>query len=242
MLDTANGSQLNQTDFMTPSIEPLGDSAAIVAWRSLDDEAARRAVRNATAHLDHNRIAGVIAFTPAFQSLTVHYECSQLTWAETAKWISDSLCSVPITLEATRRKLDIPVCYDSDFALDLTSIADAHDLNADDVVRLHSNATYVVQMIGFSPGFPYLAGLPPSLHTPRRASPRMQVPAGSVAIGGEQTGIYSCKSPGGWNVIGRTPVQLFDPQRDPPCLLRTGDVIRFVPIDRKQFDDLREHT
>ncbi len=227
---------------MTPSIEPLGDSAAVVAWRSLDEASAGRAVQNATAHLSHDSIEGVIAVAPAFKSLTVYYQCGRLAWSEVEKWISDTLCSVPITLETTRRKLDIPVCYDSDFALDLTSVADAHDLNPDDVVRLHWNAIYVVQMLGFSPGFPYLAGLPSQLHTPRRASPRIQVPAGSVAIGGAQTGIYSCKSPGGWNVIGRTPVQLFDPQRDPPCLLRTGDVIRFVPIGRRQFDDFADRT
>ncbi len=227
---------------MTPSIEPLGDSAAIVAWHLLDEAAAWGAVQDATKHLEHNRIDGVIAVAPAFKSLTVYYNCGKLAWAQAEQRISDSLRSVSITLETTRRRLDIPVCYDPEFALDLTSVADAHDLHADDVVRLHSNANYVVQMIGFSPGFPYLAGLPPSLHTPRRASPRIQVPAGSVAIGGEQAGIYSCKSPGGWNVIGRTPVQLFDPQRDPPCLLRTGDVIRFVPMDRQQFDDFPERT
>jgi inhibitor of KinA len=97
-------------------------------------------------------------------------------------------------------------------------------------------------MIGFSPGFPYLAGLPLQLHTPRRSSPRMQVPAGSVAIGGEQTGIYSRDTPGGWNIIGRTPVPLFDPERDPPCLLRPGDAIRFIPIDRQRFDDALERA
>lgn len=222
---------------MTPSIEPLGDSAAIVAWRLLDEAAAWRAVQNATEYLDHNRIDGVIEVAPAFKSLTVYYDCGKLAWSQAEQWISDSLRSVPITLDTTQRQLNIPVCYDPEFALDLPTVADAHDLNSDDVVHLHSNADYVVQMIGFSPGFPYLAGLPSQLHTPRRASPRMQVPAGSVAIGGEQTGIYSCNTPGGWNIIGRTPVQLFDPQRDPPCLLRTGDNIRFVPIDRQQFDD-----
>lgn len=225
---------------MTPSIEPLGDSAAIVAWQLLDETAAQRAVQNAAAYLDHNRIDGVIAVAPAFKSLTVYYECGRLTWSEAENWLSDSLRSVPITLETTRRRLEIPVCYDPEFALDLTAVADAHNLTMGDVKALHSNVDYAVQMIGFSPGFPYLAGLPSQLHTPRRASPRIHVPAGSVAIGGAQTGIYSSKSPGGWNIIGRTPVQLFDPQRDPPCLLQTGDIIRFVPITRQQFDDYRE--
>ena len=226
---------------MNPTIEPLGDSAAIVAWRSLDEAAAWRAVQNATEHFDRNRIDGVIAVAPAFKSLTVYYACGILTWTETEKWIAETLQSVPPKVETTRRQLEIPVCYGHEFALDITTVAAAHDLDTADVIHLHSSATYVVQMLGFSPGFPYLAGLPSQLHTPRRASPRIHVPPGSVAIGGEQTGIYSLETPGGWNIIGRTPVRLFDPQCDPPCLLRTGDDIRFFPIDRQQFDDYSEH-
>ena len=225
---------------MNPSIEPLGDSAAIVAWRSLDEVAAWRAVQKSTEHLDRNRLDGIIAVTPAFKSLTVYYDCGKLAWTEAEKWIAKSLPSVPPALKTTSRTMEIPVCYDLEFALDLTAVATAHELNSDDVIRLHSSANYMVQMIGFSPGFPYLAGLPSQLHTPRRASPRIHVPAGSVAVGGEQTGIYSLETPGGWNIIGRTPVQLFDPQRDPPCLLRTGDIIRFIPIDRQQFDEYAE--
>lgn len=227
---------------MNPSIEPLGDCAVTVAWRSLDNAAALQAVQHAMESCHCNGRDGIVAVAPAFKSLTVYYDCKKLTWANLEKWISDSLDSVPFTPETTRRQLEIPVCYDPEFALDLSSVAEKHGLNVGDVIRLHSNANYVVQMIGFSPGFPYLAGLPAQLHTPRRASPRIQVPAGSVAIGGEQTGIYSCKSPGGWNIIGRTPVPLFDPQRDPPCLLRPGDAIRFVPIDRQQFDDYAGRT
>lgn len=222
---------------MKPSIEPLGDCAAIVAWRSLDSAAALQKVQNVTEYCHCHRIDGIVAVAPAFKSMTVYYDGEKLTWTEVETWISDSLSVAPVTPEATRRQLEIPVCYDPALAPDLTTVADAHGLNSGDVIRLHSNADYVVQMIGFSPGFPYLSGLPPQLHTPRRASPRIQVPVGSIAIGGEQAGIYSCATPGGWNIIGRTPVQLFDPQRDPPCLLRPGDAIRFIPIDRQQFDD-----
>ncbi len=225
---------------MTPSIEPLGDSAAIVVWPLLDEVAVCQAVQNVTEHLDRSRIQGVIAVAPAFRSLTVYYDCEKLAWADAEKWIMESLHSLPQLLAAPQRQLEIPVCYDHEFAPDLTAVATAHDLNRDVVIQLHSDANYVVQMIGFSPGFPYLAGLPAQLHTPRRASPRIHVPAGSVAIGGAQTGIYSCNTPGGWNIIGRTPVRLFDPPRDPPCLLRPGDAIRFVPIDRQQFEDCAE--
>ena len=225
---------------MNPDIEPLGDSAAIIAWRALDTNAAWHAVQSAAEHLIRHSIEGIVGSAPAFQSLTVYYDCSILNWAELEKWITETLQSVPPTAEIVRRQIQIPVCYDDEFGIDLANVAAAHDLNPDDIIHLHSNATYVVQMIGFSPGFPYLAGLPAQLHTPRRASPRIHVPAGAVAIGGEQTGIYSCNTPGGWHIIGRTPLRLFDPERDSPCLLRTGDAVRFVIIDRKQFNNYSE--
>ena len=227
---------------MNPSIEPLGDSAALIAWRSLDHSAAWVSVQNAAACLDRNRIDGIVATAPAFKSLTVYYDCRILTWTDIAKWIEEKLSSPSQPFQRPRREIDIPVCYDEEFALDLISIAAIHDLSPDEVIQLHSNAAYVVQMIGFSPGFPYLAGLPVQLHTPRRAAPRLQVPSGSVAIGGEQAGIYSCSTPGGWNIVGRTPVRLFDPQRNPPCLLQTGDTLRFVKMDRRQFDDYTEQS
>jgi inhibitor of KinA len=227
---------------MFPSIEPLGDSAALIAWRSLSTEAAWLAVQNAAEHLNRRNMDGIVAIAPAFRSLTVYYNCGILDWNRVLLWISETLLSVDQTVTISQRRLEIPVCYDNEFALDLDTVAATHDLTSDEVIHLHSNATYVVQMIGFSPGFPYLAGLHSQLHTPRRDSPRIQVPAGSVAIGGEQTGIYSCSTPGGWHIVGRTPVRLFDPQRNPPCLLQTGDTIRFVSIDRQQFDSYAERT
>lgn len=222
---------------MNPTIEPLGDSAAIVAWRSFDDSAAWHAVQNAAEQLSRLQIDGVASVAPAFKSLTVHYDCGRLTFKGVDSWITESLRTVSSTPLPPQRMVEIPVCYDAEFAMDLVCVADAHSLSTDEVIQLHANANYVVQMIGFSPGFPYLSGLPLQLHTPRRASPRLKVRVGSVAIGGSQTGIYSLETPGGWNIIGRTPVRLFDSQRDPPCLLRTGDAIRFVAIDRDQFDE-----
>ena len=222
---------------MNPTIEPLGDSAAIIAWRMLNDTAAWQIVQNATAHLDCHRIEGVLEIAPAFRSLTVYYDCHKLAWTTVAKWIDESMRSLPVVLQPSQRTVEIPVCYADEFALDLAVVAEVHKLSTAEVVRLHCTAKYTVQMIGFSPGFPYLAGLPSQLHTARRASPRLLVPIGSVAIGGKQTGIYSLETPGGWHIIGRTPLRLFDPGRDNPCLLTTGDCLRFVSIDRQQFDE-----
>lgn len=132
-------------------------------------------------------------------------------------------------LLAEPRQVDIPVVYGGAGGPDLAEVARAADLTSQQVVELHSSADYVVYFIGFQPGFPYLGGLDERLHTPRRAEPRLVVPGGSVGIGGSQTGIYPLAAPGGWQLIGHTPLSLFDPQQQPPTLLRPGDSVRFVP-------------
>jgi inhibitor of KinA len=128
------------------------------------------------------------------------------------------------------------VCYDLELALDLARIAEQTSLEQTQVIELHSSATYTTACIGFMPGFPFLAGLPAKLHLPRLATPRTRVPAGSVAIAAAQAGIYPFDSPGGWNVIGRTPLRLFDAHQNPPALLRPGDRVRFRSITREEFD------
>ncbi|TQC64467.1 5-oxoprolinase subunit PxpB [Pantoea dispersa] len=132
-------------------------------------------------------------------------------------------------LLAEPRQVEIPVVYGGAGGPDLAEVARAAELNSQQVVELHSSADYVVYFIGFQPGFPYLGGLDERLHTPRRAEPRLVVPGGSVGIGGSQTGIYPLAAPGGWQLIGHTPLSLFDPQQQPPTLLRPGDSVRFVP-------------
>ncbi|WIG55610.1 MAG: Allophanate hydrolase 2 subunit 1 [Rhodanobacteraceae bacterium] len=134
----------------------------------------------------------------------------------------------------------IPVCYGGDCGPDIDAIAEHAGLVRDEVIARHAAAEYTVAMLGFAPGFPYLLGLDAALHVPRRATPRTRVPAGSVAIGGAQTGIYPCELPGGWHLIGRTPLALFDPRRDPPCLLAPGDRVRFRAIDAGEFARLVE--
>ena len=139
-----------------------------------------------------------------------------------------------------RAMVEIPVCYGGEFGEDLDAIAARADISIDEVIARHTQAEYTVAMLGFAPGFPYLLGLDPALHVPRRANPRTRVPAGSVAIGGAQTGIYPRELPGGWNLIGRTPLALFDADREPPCLLAPGDRVRFRAIDADEFRRLAE--
>ena len=134
------------------------------------------------------------------------------------------------------RLVEIPVCYGGELGPDLDDVARQHQITAQDVIDLHSGAVYLVYMVGFMPGFAYMGGLPAQLATPRRATPRTAVPAGTVGIGGSQTGVYPLESPGGWNLIGRTPVKVFEIAREPATLLTTGDRARFVPISARDFE------
>lgn len=140
------------------------------------------------------------------------------------RWWEESEVQIPES-----RQVAIPVIYGGESGPDLAVVAEHAGLSIRQVVELHSSTEYVVYFIGFQPGFPYLGGLDPRLHIPRRAEPRVTVPAGSVGIGGSQTGVYPLASPGGWQLIGQTPVALFDPLQQPPTLLRPGDAVRFVP-------------
>jgi allophanate hydrolase subunit 1 len=139
-------------------------------------------------------------------------------------------------------EVEIPVCYGGEHGPDLDAVAAHAGLSRDEVVARHAGAGYTVAMLGFAPGFPYLLGLDPALHVPRRANPRTRVPSGSVAIGGAQTGIYPRELPGGWHLIGRTPRALFDPARNPPCLLAPGDRVRFRTITADEFAPLAERN
>ncbi|CAN5587678.1 5-oxoprolinase subunit B [soil metagenome] len=231
-------------------IASLGDSALVV--RITNDFAAApeeslRTVRAAHAAIEAAAIPGIVECTSAYASVGVFFDPKQLPRVQgSGKDPFDCLVdqlrtavslppasSAPI-LEAPLR--EVPVCYDAEFAFDLGAVTAHTGISADQVVSLHAGSEYRVYCVGFMPGFPYLGGLPPELATPRRKTPRTAVPAGSVAIGGAQTGIYPATSPGGWNVIGRTPLRLFDPVANPPARFRPGDRVRFVAITRAQFD------
>jgi KipI family sensor histidine kinase inhibitor len=190
------------------------------------DEAFATGCANA-AELERNPPAGMIEFVPAFTSVLVTFEEEEQAAAarsELARRFERCASATPPSRPVTA----IPVTYDG---VDLERVAELHRMTARDVADIHSSTTYKVYMLGFSPGFPYLGDLDSRLHTPRLPAPRTRVPAGTVAIGGEHTGIYSVEGPGGWNIIGHTKVKLFDPSSDGPgmSLLRQGDRVRFVP-------------
>src|SRR5437868_6044478 len=238
-------------------ITPLGDSALIVRLRDQCDDAPEQTfdeVLNAVQRLRSAAIPGVIELTPAYTSVAVFFDPIALSKTSATKnelfdAVAEQVRAVIAAVgRGTRikhkrgdvRLIEIPVCYDADFAPDLDDVARHARISPKEVVDLHSAAEYQVACIGFVPGFPFLAGLPKVIATPRRSTPRKQITPGSVGIGGAQTGIYPLRSPGGWNLIGRTPLKLFDPAKDPPAVLRAGDRVRLRAITREQFESL--HT
>lgn len=238
-------------------IIPLGDSALIVRMRERFDDAPERTldiVLRAFQQLQNAAIPGVIELAPAYTSVAVFFDPILVAKGAEAPdnvfdWLATRIrAAVAAGADRGRRRtatqrrvrlVEIPVCYDPEFALDIDAVARRAAISPSDVIRLHSDAEYRVACIGFVPGFPFLAGLPKELATPRRDVPRKQIPPGSVGIGGAQTGIYPLRSPGGWNVIGRTPLRLFDPKKNPPALLRAGERVRFRKISRDEFECLK---
>jgi KipI family sensor histidine kinase inhibitor len=226
------------------AIEPLGESALLLRFGAGLDPDVNRRVHAASALLAAAHLPGIVDIVPAYATLALHYDAS--AWADghapphrNIEAAVRSIFRTPLASAADHAAtVEIPVCYGGEFGPDLDSVAEHAMIDAAEVIARHTAPTYSVAMLGFAPGFPYLFGLDASLHTPRRASPRTRVPAGSVAIGGRQTGIYPAELPGGWQLIGRTPLLLFDARRDPPSLVMPGDHVRFAAIDADAFAEL----
>ena len=218
-------------------IDALGDSALIInlADEISDSSGLLARVLSAAATIEGAKLPGVVDVTSSYESVAVFFDLPQVE-PDIEDKIRVLIASAGVRVSGKKRRVQIPVCYDEEFALDLDRVANHTSLTPDAIVTLHSSAEYTVACIGFMPGFPFLAGLPQQLRVPRLESPRTKVSAGSVAIANAQAGVYPLESPGGWNVLGRTPLQLFRVNERPPTLLRPGDCVQFRRITRAQFD------
>ena len=218
---------------------PCGDQAVTVEWGSTIDEHINRQVHafaRKAEELFHPAITEVV---PTYRSATVHYRPEVFSYEE-LKQLLLSLTQGGAEEGEELPVVEIPVCYGGEYGPDLEEVAQHCSLTPEEVIARHTAPTYRSYMLGFTPGFPYLGGMDPSIAAPRRKEPRIHIPAGSVGIAGEQTGVYPIVSPGGWQLIGRTPLRLFDPQREQPILLSAGAGIRFVPIDEETFRKMEE--
>ncbi len=209
-------------------ILPLGDSALLVQLGDEIDLATNRRVHAFAALINASPLEGVIETVPAYATLLIHYDPLVVAYEEIHKWLREKLDQLQAGNRRTPRRIEIPVQYGGEYGVDLQFVADYHHLQIEDVIRIHTRQTYTIYMMGFTPGFPYMGKLDDALVTPRLGMPRTRVPAGTVAIAGSQTGIYSIDSPGGWRLIGHTSLRLFDPESKSPFLFAPGDEVRFI--------------
>ena len=212
-----------------------GDAALVVEFDDAIDPAINRRVRALFLAADGARLAGVRDLVPTYRSLLVSYDPLQTTFAALRERLSSLEACVDDAPIPPPRVVEIPTAYGGAFGPDLGFVAAHNGLAEAEVVAIHSGTDYLVYMMGFSPGFTYLGGLSERIAAPRRETPRTTIPAGSVGIAQMQTGIYPVESPGGWRLIGRTPVVLFDPSRQPPVVVDAGDYIRFVPVMTDEY-------
>ena len=209
-------------------IVPVGDAAVLIELGEVLDSAINQQVYALDEWLAAGALDGVLAQVPGYCSILISYDPQKLTFSEVTNWLEERLRSCPPAGQRQPRLVTIPVRYGGEDGPDLEDLAQLHQISPDEVVRRHTAPVYTVGMMGFTPGFAYLMGLDPELATPRLANPRTLVPAGAVGIAGAQTGIYPLDSPGGWQLIGRTDLDLYNPQHAPYFLLSPGDQVRFV--------------
>ncbi|GEN53567.1 5-oxoprolinase subunit PxpB [Halobacillus faecis] len=234
---------------MNISIHPLGDQALLIDFGESINEETNQQVRQAAAQLDDQKPSWMIEYIPAFSTLTIlynpYYIAKQIgsqdllpyEWARTEVL---ALLSQSSTYHSEERTIEIPVCYGGEWGPDLSFVASHNSMSEEEVIDTHMNGDYLVYMIGFAPGFPYIGGMNKKIAAPRHDDPRLSIPSGTVGIAGEQTGVYPIETPGGWQLIGRTPLKLFEPDRDRPSLLQAGDRIRFTRIDEAEYIQLKE--
>jgi KipI family sensor histidine kinase inhibitor len=223
---------------MTVRFLSAGDRALVVEFGDRVDRALSAEVLRLVAVIGSGAIEGVVETVPTFRSLMIHYDPLVTTRAEleiVIRRVRDRDCTSQDAATLWR----LPACYEGEFAPDLPDVARLTGLTPGEVVALHSGTRFHVYMLGFLPGFPYMGDLPKALALPRRADPRLGVPAGSISIATSLTAIYPYSSPGGWHLIGATPIRLFDARRPRPALFTPGDAVLFQPIDRGAFEEIR---
>lgn len=223
-----------------PRVLPAGDCSAVVEFGNTICEQTGGRIKSYMHILKQSAPEGVSEAVPTFRSVLVQYDPAKILYGELKRKLEALARNCGSEDETQGRVVRIPVCYGGAYGPNLTFVAQNAGLSEEEVIKRHAGREYLIYMLGFLPGFPYLGGLDEKLFTPRLETPRVRIPAGSVGIGGEQTGIYPLDSPGGWQLIGTTPVTVYDPGREQPIPYQAGDRIRFCPVTEKEFIRIKE--
>ena len=215
-----------------------GDRALVIEFGDKIEEQINSKIRSLTLAMEREDIIGIIETVPTYRSLMVIYEPMIIELNE----LIDKVKSIEVKMDAIKlpdtRVIEIPTLYGGEYGQDIEFVAQHNKISLSEVIKIHTSMEYLIYMMGFTPGFPYLGGMNHSIATPRLQIPRTKIPVGSVGIAGNQTGIYPIESPGGWQLIGRTPVKLYDPYRKNPVLFNAGDYIKFVQIDEYEYKNI----
>ena len=233
-------SQMQNGLFEQARFRTAGDRGLLVEYGDVIDPVVNNKVRSMAIVMEDNSTRGITEIIPTYRSLLIIYDPA-ITHPDRIKTALEKLETRLGDIQIPPpRTVEIPVCYGGEFGPDIDTVAETNRLSVAEVIKLHSQPEYPIYMVGFTPGFPFLGGLSEKLHTPRLETPRTLVPEGSVGIANNQTGIYPIASPGGWQLIGRTPLKLFAPWRENPFLYQAGDRLKFVSISTEKFAQIAE--
>lgn len=217
-----------------------GDSALVIEFGNNISKEIHNKVRAMKIAIESNKVDGIIEITPTYRSLMIHYNPLEVGYSklvESIKSIENRLSEIEIPIP---KVIEIPVLYGGEFGPDIKNVATHNGISVEEVIRIHTSKEYLIYMLGFTPGFPYLGGMDNKIATPRLKIPRTKISSGSVGIAGSQTGIYPVDSPGGWQIIGRTPLKLYDGNSEKPILLNSGDYLKFVQIKEENYREIEE--
>ncbi|MEH7096710.1 5-oxoprolinase subunit PxpB [Neobacillus vireti] len=224
-------------------IKSLGDLSLQVSFGNQISEKIQREIQQFIRGLEEANIKGITEWVPAYCTVAIHYQPERISYHDLKSWVKRIYTSSANKMDDEQRLVyEVPVYYGGATGPDLAYVADYHQISEKEVIQQHTSKEYLIYMMGFVPGFPYLGGLPPSLAVPRLDHPRPSVKAGAVGIGGNQTGIYPADVPSGWQIIGITPLKLFDLERPSPFLFSAGNYIKFYPIDWNEYKRIQQVT
>jgi inhibitor of KinA len=222
-----------------PEFFPLGDTGVQLLFGNEISEEINQEIRQFSEGLRRDPISGVIEWVPAYTTLTIYYRPDIITYNEICKELESKYTELQGGVaESASLIYEIPTLYGGEAGPDLAFVAEYNGMNQEEVISVHSGQDYLIYMMGFMPGFPYLGGMSPNIAAPRRDNPRAKISAGSVGIAGEQTGIYPIETPGGWQIIGKSPLKLYDPDSRNPILLSSGHYLRFFPISESEYIEI----